>query len=144
MGIEILLGVVMFTGIVLALVAIILVAKSKLVASGNVTITVNEQKKIEVPVGGKLLSALAENQIFVSSACGGGGTCAQCEVRVLQGGGDILPTERSHFNNREVREGCALDGRKTRRSGRPRADLLRNRRPPRARMDARQADAEDE
>ncbi|MEQ9066096.1 MAG: 2Fe-2S iron-sulfur cluster-binding protein, partial [Gimesia chilikensis] len=84
MGIEILLGVVMFTGIVLALVAIILVAKSKLVASGNVTITVNEQKKIEVPVGGKLLSALAENQIFVSSACGGGGTCAQCEVRVLQ------------------------------------------------------------
>ncbi|MBN72441.1 MAG: NADH:ubiquinone reductase (Na(+)-transporting) subunit F [Gimesia sp.] len=108
MGIEILLGVVMFTGIVLALVAIILVAKSKLVASGNVTITVNEQKKIEVPVGGKLLSALAENQIFVSSACGGGGTCAQCEVRVLQGGGDILPTERSHFNNREVREGCRL------------------------------------
>ncbi|MCA9005112.1 MAG: NADH:ubiquinone reductase (Na(+)-transporting) subunit F, partial [Planctomycetaceae bacterium] len=63
----------MFTGIVLALVAIILIAKSKLVASGNITITVNEQKKIEVPAGGKLLNALAENQIFVSSACGGGG-----------------------------------------------------------------------
>jgi Na+-transporting NADH:ubiquinone oxidoreductase subunit F len=108
MIIEILFGVLMFTGIVLALVAIILIAKSKLVASGNVTITVNEQKKIEVPAGGKLLGALAENQIFVSSACGGGGTCAQCEVKVLEGGGDILPTERSHFNNREVKEGCRL------------------------------------
>jgi len=108
MVIEILFGVAMFTGIVLALVAIILVAKSKLVASGNVTVVVNEQKELEIPVGGKLLNALSENQIFVSSACGGGGTCAQCEVRVLEGGGDILPTERSHFTNREVREGCRL------------------------------------
>ena len=55
-----------------------------------------------------MLNALAENEIFVSSACGGGGTCAQCEVKVQEGGGDILPTERSHFNNREVKEGCRL------------------------------------
>ena len=71
--IEILLGVAMFTAVVLALVAIILVAKSQLVASGNVQIEINEQKTIEVPVGGKLLGAVYEGGIFVSSACGGGG-----------------------------------------------------------------------
>ena len=108
MVIEILFGVVMFTGIVIALVAIILVAKSKLVASGNVTITVNEQKQIEVPVGGKLLNALAENQIFVSSACGGGGTCLQCECHVLSGGGEALPTETPHFTRKELAHGARL------------------------------------
>ena len=79
---TILLGVVMFTGVVLALVALIPVAKSKLVASGPVKILINEQKEIEIPAGGKLLNALADNSIFVSSACGGGGTCAQCRVVV--------------------------------------------------------------
>ena len=105
---EIFLGVLMFTAIVLALVAIILAAKSQLVASGNVEITINEQKTIEVPAGGKLLGALSDAGIFVSSACGGGGTCAQCEVKVLEGGGDILPTERSHITPREAKEGCRL------------------------------------
>ena len=71
---SILLGVVMFTAIVLALVAIILFAKSKLVASGDVTITINHQKMLTIPAGGKLLNALADNKLFVSSACGGGGT----------------------------------------------------------------------
>src|SRR5690606_7932331 len=93
---------------VLTLVALILFAKRFLVPSGNVSILINEQKRIEVPVGGKLLGALAENGIFVSSACGGGGTCAQCEVRVLQGGGDILPTERQHITRKEAREGYRL------------------------------------
>ena len=105
---TILLGVFMFTAVVLALVAIILVAKSKLVASGPVKILINEQKEIEIPAGGKLLGALADNSIFVSSACGGGGTCAQCRVVVHEGGGDILPTERSHISKREACDGHRL------------------------------------
>lgn len=106
--IEVLLGVLMFTGMVLALVGLILVARSQLVASGNVHLVVNDQREIDCPAGGKLLGALAANDIFVSSACGGGGTCAQCIVRVLDGGGDILPTERTHISNREAREGYRL------------------------------------
>ena len=105
---AIILGVIMFTVIVLALVGIILVAKSKLVASGPVKIMINGQKELTVQAGGKLLSSLADNNIFVSSACGGGGTCAQCEVKVLRGGGDILPTEQSHISKREAAEGCRL------------------------------------
>ena len=105
---EVFLGVAMFTVIVLALVGVILAAKSRLVASGNVSIEINEQKTIEVPAGGKLLGALSDAGIFVSSACGGGGTCAQCEVKVHSGGGEILPTERSHISPREAREGCRL------------------------------------
>ena len=105
---DIVLGVVMFTVIVLALVALILAAKSRLVATGNVKILVNEQKTVEVPVGGKLLGVLADEGIFVSSACGGGGTCAQCRVKVLAGGGDILPTERTHISRREAQEGDRL------------------------------------
>ncbi|MEW4527253.1 NADH:ubiquinone reductase (Na(+)-transporting) subunit F [Maioricimonas sp. JC845] len=105
---PIILGVAFFTGIVLLLVALILLAKRFLVASGNVSILINDQKEIQVPAGGKLLGALAENKIFVSSACGGGGTCAQCKVRVLEGGGDILPTERSHINKKMAREGERL------------------------------------
>ncbi|MGA1196003.1 MAG: NADH:ubiquinone reductase (Na(+)-transporting) subunit F, partial [Candidatus Latescibacterota bacterium] len=63
---------------------------------------------ISVPMGGKLLNTLAENKLFVSSACGGGGTCGQCKVHILEGGGEILPTERSHINRGEAREGCRL------------------------------------
>jgi Na+-transporting NADH:ubiquinone oxidoreductase subunit F len=105
---EIVLGVAFFTVIVLALVGLILAAKRFLVPSGNVSILINDQKRISVPVGGKLLGALSEAGIFVSSACGGGGTCAQCEVKVLEGGGDILPTERGHITKKEAREGCRL------------------------------------
>jgi len=105
---EILLGVVMFTGVVLVLVGIIEIAKWKLVPTGNVNILINDQKTVTVPVGGKLLGALASNDIFVSSACGGGGTCAQCKVKVLEGGGEILPTERNHISNREANEGERL------------------------------------
>ncbi|TVS20558.1 MAG: NADH:ubiquinone reductase (Na(+)-transporting) subunit F [Planctomycetaceae bacterium] len=105
---EIVLGVAMFTIVVLTLVVLILIARSRLVASGDVSILVNDQKTLTVPAGGKLLGALADAGIFVSSACGGGGTCAQCAVKVKSGGGDILPTERSHVNNRQAREGVRL------------------------------------
>ncbi len=104
----VILGVLMFTVVVLALVAIILAAKSQLVASGDVAIVINEQKTIHVPAGGKLLGALADEGIFVSCACGGGGTCAQCKVKIHEGGGDILPTEKAHINKKEAREGCRL------------------------------------
>src|SRR5690606_9970457 len=105
---EIVLGVAFFTAIVLALVGLILAAKKFLVPSGNVSILINDQKRIDVPVGGKLLGALSEAGIFVSSACGGGGTCAQCEVKVLEGGGEILPTEKQHITKKEAREGTRL------------------------------------
>lgn len=105
---EVVLGVSMFTAIVLALVLLILAAKSRLVASGEVQIVVNEEKQLVVPAGEKLLGVLAGQGIFVSSACGGGGTCAQCKVRVLEGGGDILPTERNHISRRDAREGVRL------------------------------------
>ena len=105
---TIILGVFMFTVIVVALVVLILVAKKFLVASGNVKITVNGQKTLSVPAGGKLLGCLAENGIFVSSACGGGGTCAQCKVKIHAGGGDILPTEKTHINNKMAKEGTRL------------------------------------
>ena len=79
--IEIILGVVLFTAIVLTLVGVILFARSKLVAQGSVAIVVNEQRTVEAPVGGKLIGALADAGLYVSSACGGGGTCGQCKVR---------------------------------------------------------------
>lgn len=105
---EIALGVIFFTVIVIALVFLIIGAKNKLVASGDVEILINNEKKIHVPVGSKLLTALADNQLFVSSACGGGGTCGQCKVKVLSGGGDILPTEQSHITKREAAHGERL------------------------------------
>ena len=105
---SVIFGVLLFTAIVLALVGVILLARSRLVKSGDVTITVNEQKTITVPAGGKLLGALAGEGIFVSSACGGGGTCAQGLVKVHEGGGEILATETGHISRREAREGCRL------------------------------------
>jgi Na+-transporting NADH:ubiquinone oxidoreductase subunit F len=104
----IIIGVTMFTAIVLGLVAIILAAKSKLVSSGDVKININGEKDITVPAGGKLLNVLADNKLFVSSACGGGGTCAQCKVNIFEGGGDILETEKSHISIGEARQGCRL------------------------------------
>jgi len=99
---EVLLGVGLFTAIVLVLVFVILAARSKLVATGNISIVVNDERELSVPVGGKLLQTLADNELFIPSACGGGGTCAQCRVRVLSGGGAILPTETSVINKRDA------------------------------------------
>jgi Na+-transporting NADH:ubiquinone oxidoreductase subunit F len=105
---EIALGVGFFTGIILLLVAIILLARSKMVPQGNVSIEINGEKTISVPTGGKLLGTLAESGLFVPSACGGGGTCAQCRVQIKEGGGSILPTEEGHITKREAREGDRL------------------------------------
>ena len=105
---EVTLGVLLFTLIVIALVCIILGAKSQLVASGEVSIMINDEKTIQAPVGSKLLMALADAHLFVPSACGGGGTCAQCRLKVFEGGGDILPTETSLISKREAAEGDRL------------------------------------
>ncbi len=108
--VQIFMGVVSFTAIVLALVFVILAARSVLVATGDVTITINNdpEKAVTLPAGGKLLQTLATRAIYIPSACGGQGTCAQCKVTVLSGGGDILPTERDFMTRREIREGVRL------------------------------------
>jgi Na+-transporting NADH:ubiquinone oxidoreductase subunit F len=110
MILEIIFGVTTFTGVVLLLVMVILMARAKLVVSGDVNIEVNEDpdKTLVASAGDKLLGTLSSQGIFLSSACGGGGTCGQCRVQVHEGGGDILPTEVDHFTRGEVREGFRL------------------------------------
>lgn len=107
---NIIYGVAMFTIIVLALVLVILAARSRLVSTGDVTIGINEdpEKGVTTAAGGKLLNTLSGAGVFLPSACGGGGTCAQCKCKVLSGGGEMLPTERSHFTKREEKEGWRL------------------------------------
>ena len=105
---EIGLGVVLFTAVILVLVVVILAARSRLVASGSVHVLVNDDRDIEIPVGDRLMQGLADAGIYVASACAGGGTCGQCKVRVLSGGGAILPTERSLINRREAADHCRL------------------------------------
>lgn len=106
----ILLGVVMFTIIVISLVLVILAARSKLVSTGDVTIEINGDPAhtLVTAAGGRLLNTLAANGIFLSSACGGGGTCAQCTCKVMEGGGSILPTEESAFTMRQKKDGWRL------------------------------------
>ena len=108
MNLEIILGVGMFTAVVLVLVAFILAARAKLVSTGDVTIDINGEKTITVPAGDKLLQTLSNAGLFLPSACGGGGTCAQCKCVVVEGGGSMLPTEESHFTKREAKEGWRL------------------------------------
>ena len=105
---TIVLGVVMFTGTVLALVGVILMARAKLVSAGDVTLNINGEKSVTVPAGGKLLGTLAEQGIYLSSACGGGGSCGQCRCQVLDGGGSMLSTEEGHFTRSEAREAWRL------------------------------------
>lgn len=107
---EIILGVAMFTAIVMVLVLLILFAKSKLVNTGDIAVEINGDldKSFHAPAGDKLLNVLSSQGIFVSSACGGDGSCGQCRVVIKEGGGDILPTELSHINKREAKEGCRL------------------------------------
>ena len=104
------LGVLMFTVVILSLVTVLMVAKKRLVASGNVKIVINDDqsKVLTVPVGANLLSTLADNKIFIPSACGGKGSCGVCKVNVLDGGGAMLPTEVGHISRGEAREGCRL------------------------------------
>ncbi|TCN78538.1 NADH:ubiquinone reductase (Na(+)-transporting) subunit F [Shewanella fodinae] len=107
---EMLIGIGMFTLVVCLLVALILFAKSRLVQSGDVQLTINgdASKSVTVAAGGKLLAALASKEIFVPSACGGGGTCGQCRVVIKSGGGDILPTEMEHITKKDAKAGCRL------------------------------------
>lgn len=107
---EIYLGVGLFTVIIILLVVVILVAKSKLVPSGDIEIIINDDpnKKITTRPGSKLLGTLADSGVFISSACGGGGSCGQCTVKVKEGGGEILPTERDHISRGDAREGVRL------------------------------------
>ena len=107
---TVILGVAAFVIVIVALVVVLMVAKSKLVASEDVTITINEDpdKAIVTPAGGTLLNTLAANRIFIPSACGGKGTCGVCKVDVHEGGGALLPTETSHINRGEARRGTRL------------------------------------
>ncbi len=101
-------GVGIFLLITLLLVIVLLIAKKCLINSGSVTININNDKNVEAESGKSLLSTVADQNIFLPSACGGKGSCAQCKVRVLEGGGEILPTEAVHFTRRQVLEGWRL------------------------------------
>jgi len=107
---TILLGVAVFVIVIVTLVVVLMIAKSKLVASADVTITINDDpdKALVVPAGDTLLTTLGSNKIFIPSACGGKGTCGVCKVEVHEGGGALLPTETSHINRGEARKGTRL------------------------------------
>ena len=94
--------------ITLLLVTMLLVAKDKLLPSGPVKLVINGEKDVEVSSGDTLLTTLGNNKVFLPSACGGGGTCVQCKCQVLEGGGEILPTEEPHFTRKEISEGWRL------------------------------------
>ena len=97
---EIGLGVAFFTAIVVALSALILAARGWLVPSGNIHLTINDERMVDVPVGDKLLNALAGVGLYLPAGCGGKGTCGQCRCQVLVGGGDLLPTEAALLSHR--------------------------------------------
>lgn len=111
-SLTVLSSVGIFLIITLVLVAILLIAKHYLVKSGKVKINMNDSKEISVEAGKSLLSSLADSGVFLSSACGGKGSCGQCRVQVLEGGGEILPTETVHFSRKEVKDhwrlGCQV------------------------------------
>lgn len=108
MGATLLAGIGIFLAITLLLVIVLLVAKHYLVSSGKVTVTINDDKKVDVESGRPLLSALATENVFLPSACGGKGSCGQCKVRVTEGGGEILPTEAVHFSRKEIKDNWRL------------------------------------
>jgi len=113
MGLTLGITIVAFLAVVLVLVAILLFVKAKLSPAGKIKIDINNGERIlEVDGGGTLLSTLSNSGIFLPSACGGGGTCVQCTCHVLEGGGNILPTEVPHFSRKEIaahkRLGCQV------------------------------------
>ncbi len=101
-------SLVVFLLVILLLVIILLVAKQYLVASGDVTININGEKDVIAPAGSTLLNTLSSQSIFLPSACGGGGSCAQCKCQVIEGGGEILPTETVHFSRKEIKDNWRL------------------------------------
>lgn len=105
---QILIAVALFTGIVMILGVVILLARRLLVPAGELTIRINGERELLVPAGEKLLNVLTGAGLYLPAACGGGGTCGQCRVTVLSGGGQLLPTEKSHVSKRAAREGVRL------------------------------------
>ena len=101
---SIVTALVVFLAVIIVLVLLLLVAKRYLVVSGNVKVTINDDKILEIPAGGTLLGSLANVGVFLPSACGGKGSCGQCKCQVLEGGGQILPTETVHFSRKQVQE----------------------------------------
>lgn len=108
MSITILSALIVILVIILLLVALLLVLRAKLIPQGNVKITINDDKDLEVPTGGTLISTLGESGVHLPSACGGKGSCGQCKCRVVKGGGSILPTETGFFNRKQQQEGWRL------------------------------------
>jgi Na+-transporting NADH:ubiquinone oxidoreductase subunit F len=107
-GLTIAAGAIVFLVITLILVSALLYAKAKLIPSGHVNMVVNGEKKFDVPLGGTVLATLQSNGIFLSSACGGSGSCGQCRCRVIEGGGNILPTETGFFSRRQIKDNWRL------------------------------------
>ncbi|MCM1035598.1 MAG: NADH:ubiquinone reductase (Na(+)-transporting) subunit F [Paludibacter sp.] len=105
---AIITSVIVFLIVILLLVVILLVAKRYLVASGNVKVTINGEKEVDVPAGGSLLGSMANAGIFLPSACGGKGSCGQCKCQVLEGGGEMLPTEEVHFSRKQMKDNWRL------------------------------------
>ncbi|MCX7697655.1 MAG: NADH:ubiquinone reductase (Na(+)-transporting) subunit F [Bacteroidales bacterium] len=101
-GQTIIASILVFLSVIMLLVTLLLYAKKKLTPQGNVVISINEDRKVEVQPGNSLLSTLSEKNIFLPSACGGGGTCGTCRVQVISGGGEILPTEVGFFNRKQI------------------------------------------
>ena len=108
MGPTIIITLIVFLTVVLILVAVLLFAKAKLAPSGLVKIQINGEKTLEVEAGSTLLTTLSEEKIFLPSACGGGGTCAMCKCQVIDGGGEILPTEAPYFSRKEIQDNWRL------------------------------------
>ena len=108
LGTTIYSAVIIFLVIILLLVAILLVAKAKLVQSGDVTVTINSERKIVSQAGSSLLNVMAEDKVFLPSACGGQGNCGMCKCQVEEGGGEILPTEVGFFNRKQIKENYRL------------------------------------
>ncbi|MEA4937601.1 MAG: NADH:ubiquinone reductase (Na(+)-transporting) subunit F [Paludibacter sp.] len=101
-------SLIVFLVVILLLVIVLIVAKRYLVASGDVTITINGEKQVVASAGSTLLNTLSTQSIFLPSACGGGGSCAQCKCQVVEGGGEILPTETVHFSRKEIKDNWRL------------------------------------
>ncbi len=106
--ITIIVTIIVFMAVTLLLVGVLLFAKSKLSPSGPVTLLVNGEKNLEVDSGSTILTTLSEAKIFLPSACGGGGTCAMCKCQILEGGGEILPTEAPYFSRKEIADNWRL------------------------------------